>query len=153
MADPTCHQVCHASGLFSKNKLSEFLVQKNQNTRYIRSKRQDGNGVAPLKENGQLHSDGRCKAEILSNQFCSVFTTNITEITGPPYTETLKFEITVQGATKSLGGLNGGKASGPDTLPNLILKNTAKEISPFLNIIFNQSEQTDKLPDDCVGRG
>ena len=105
-----------------------------------------------MKEDGQLHSDGRCQAEILSNQFCSVFTsedtTNITKITGPPYTETLKFEITVQGATKSLGGLNGGKAAGPDTLPNLILKKTAKEISPFLNIIFNHSEQTDKLPDD-----
>ena len=40
-----------------------------------------------------------------------------------------KFEITVQGV---LEGLNGGKASGPDELPNLILKNAANEISPFL---------------------
>ena len=42
--------------------------------RYIKSKRQDGNGVSPLKENGQLHSDSGRKAEIglLNNQFCSV---------------------------------------------------------------------------------
>ena len=40
-----------------------------------------------------------------------------------------KFEITVQGVTKLLEGLNGGKASGSDELPNLILKNAANEIS------------------------
>ena len=45
-----------------------------------------------------------------------------------------KFEITIQGVTKLLEGLNGGKASGPDELPNLILKNAANELSPFLKI-------------------
>ena len=139
-----------------KNKLSESLEQKNSKPlwRYIKSKRQDGNGVSPLKQNGQLHSDSRRKAEILNNQFCSVFTsedtTNIPKLTGPPNTEMPKFEITVQGVTKLLEGLNGGKASGPDELPNLILKNAANEISPFLKIIFDQSLQTGKLPDDWV---
>ena len=61
-----------------------------------------------------------------------------------------KFEIIVQGVTKLLEGLNGGKASGPDELLNLILKNAANEISPFLKIIFDQSLQTGKLPDDWV---
>ena len=61
-----------------------------------------------------------------------------------------KFEITVQGVTKLLEGLNGRKAPGPDKLPNLILKNAANEISPFLKIIFDQSLQTGKLPDDWV---
>ena len=48
-----------------------------------------------------------------------------------------EIEITVQGVTKLLEGLNGGKAPGPDELPNLILKNAANEISPFLRIIFD----------------
>ena len=61
-----------------------------------------------------------------------------------------KFELTFQGVTKLLEGLNGGKASGSDELPNLILKNAANEISPFLKIIFDQSLQTGKLPDDWV---
>ena len=61
-----------------------------------------------------------------------------------------KFEITVQGVTKLLEGLNGGKASGPDELPNLILKNAANKISPFFKIIFDQSLQSGKLPDDWV---
>ena len=96
-----------------------------------------------MKENGQLHSDCRRKAEILNNQFCSVFTsedtTNIPKLPGPPNTEMPKFEITVEGVTKLLKGLNGGKAPGPDELPNLILKNAANELSPFLKIIFVQS--------------
>ena len=141
---------------FLKNKLSESLEQKNSKPlwRYIKSKRQDGNGVSPLKENGQLHSDSRRKAEILNNQFCSFFTSedtkDIPKLPGPPNTEMPKFKITVQGVTKLLEGLNGGKASGPDELPNLILKNAANEISPFLKIIFDQSLQTGKLPDDWV---
>ena len=61
-----------------------------------------------------------------------------------------KFDITVQGVTKLLEGLHSGKAPGPDELPNLILKNAANEISPFLRIIFDQSLQTGKLPDDWV---
>ena len=61
-----------------------------------------------------------------------------------------EFEITVQGVTKLLEGLNGGKAPGPVELPNLILKNAANEISPFPKIIFDQSLQTGKLPDDWV---
>ena len=56
-------------GLFSKNKLSESLEQKKSKPlrRYIKSKRQDGNDVSPLKENSQLHSDSRRKVEILNN--------------------------------------------------------------------------------------
>ena len=61
-----------------------------------------------------------------------------------------KFEITVQGVPKLLQGLNGGKASGPDELPNLTLKNAANEISPFFQISFDQSLKTSKLPDDWV---
>ena len=131
-----------------KNKLSESLEQKNSKPiwRYIKSKRKKGDGVSLLKENGQLHSDSRRKADILNNQFCSVFTTedttNIPKLTGPSNTEMPKFEITAQGVTKLLEGLNGGKASGPDELPSLILKNAANDISPFLKIIFDQSLQT-----------
>ena len=82
---------------FLKNILSESLEQNNSKPlwRYIKPKRQDGNGVSPLKENGHLHSDSRRKAEILNNQFCSVFTSedtkNIPKLPGPPNTEMPKF--------------------------------------------------------------
>ena len=133
--------------LFQKTNFLNLQNKKIQNHwRYIKSKRQDGNGVSPLKENGQLHSDSRRKAEILNNQFCSVFTsedtTNIPKLPGPRNTEMPKFKITVHGVTKLLEGINGGKAPGPDELLSLILKNAANEISPFLRIIFDQSLQT-----------
>ena len=93
-------------------------------------------------------------AVILNNQFCSVFTsedtTNIPKLPRPLNTEMPKCEITVQGVTKLLEGLNGGKVSGPNKLPNLILKNAANKISPFVEIIFDQSLQTVNLPDDWV---
>ena len=40
-------------------------------------------------------------------------------------------EITQSGITKLLSELNVDKAPGPDELPNLLLKNAAKEISPM----------------------
>ena len=76
---------------FLKNKLSKSLEQKNSKPlwRYNKSKHQDGNGVSPLKENGQLHSDSRRKAEILNKQFCSFFTsddtTNIPKLPEPRF--------------------------------------------------------------------
>ena len=110
--------------------------------------------MVSLPENGQLHSDSRREAEVLNNQFCSVFTsedtTNIPKLPGPPNTEMSKFEITAQGVAKLLESLNGGKTSDPDELPNLILKNAANKKSPFPKIIFDQSLLTGKLPDDWV---
>ena len=42
---------------------------------YIKHKKQDSNGVAPLKNNdGLLYSDTDTKADILNRQFYSVYT-------------------------------------------------------------------------------
>ena len=130
--------------VFLKNKLSESLEQKNPKPlwRYIKSKRQDGNGVSHEGKRPAASSDSRRKAEILNNQFCSVFTSGdttnfIPKLPGPPNTEMPKFEITVEGVTKLFKGLNGGKASGLDELLNLIVKNATNEISPFPKIIFD----------------
>ena len=74
------------------------------------------------------------------------------KLDGPPTTDMDKIEITESGITKLLSELNADKAPGPDELSNLglLLKNVAKEISPFLKDIFEQSIQTGKLPDEWV---
>ena len=41
---------------------------------FIKSKKNDNSGVAPLKKNGIVHSDSQTKADILNTQFSSVFT-------------------------------------------------------------------------------
>ena len=42
--------------------------------RYVKSKRQDNFGVSTLKGNGKVATDQKAKAEMLDNQFSSVFT-------------------------------------------------------------------------------
>ena len=61
-------------------------------------------------------------------------------------------EITQSGRpiNKLLSELNVDKAPGPDELPNLLLKNAAKEISPFMTYIFEHFIRTGKLPDEWV---
>ena len=87
--------------------------------RYLKS--QDRCGVSPLLHDGQLHSDSRRKAEILNQQFCSVFTdedtTNMPKLEGPPTFAMNNIEITKPGITKLLSELNADKAPGPDELP------------------------------------
>ena len=71
---------------FINDQLLTSLETQNSKPfwRYIKSQRQDRYGVSPLLHNGQLHSDSRRKAEILNQQFCSVFsdedTTNMPEL-------------------------------------------------------------------------
>ena len=72
------------------------------------------------------------------------------KLEGPPATPMNNIEITQSGITELLSELNVDKAPGPDELPNLLLKNAAKEISPFLTDIFEHSIRTGKLPDEWV---
>ena len=74
--------------------------------RYIRSQKQDNVGISPLKDGGKLHTDSMEKAEILSNQFKSVFTqedtTVIPHLHGPYYPTMSILEVTSIGVTKLL---------------------------------------------------
>ena len=76
--------------------------------------RQDRCGVSPLLHDGQLHSDSRRKAEILNQQFFSVFTdedtTNMPKFEEPPTSAMDNIEITQSGITRLLSELNADKA-------------------------------------------
>ena len=43
-------------------------------------------------------------------------------------------------------GLNPHKATGPDSIPGRLLKETAKEITPALTFIFQASINQSKIP-------
>ena len=72
------------------------------------------------------------------------------KLEGPATNPMDNIEITQSGITKLLSELNADKAPRPDELPNLLLKNDAKEISPILTDIFEHSIRTRKLPDEWV---
>ena len=54
--------------------------------------------------------------------------------------------ITTKGVARLLHGLNPNKATGPDDIPARIIQLTANELAPALQIIFQKSLNTDKLP-------
>ena len=56
--------------------------------------------------------------------------------------------ISVNGITKLLQKLNPNKASGPDSMKPIVLKNLCKEIAPVLAVIFQKSLNTGQVPKD-----
>ena len=54
----------------------------------------------------------------------------------------------MEGFEKLLNNFNIYRASGPDEIPNIILKTCSKELSPALANIFQQSLDTGTLPND-----
>ena len=130
---------------FDKNDTKPFW-------KFIKAKRQDNVGVAPIKDQGILYSENEDKAELINKQFESVFTredvTNIPQLEGTPYTDISDLVITTLGVEKLLKDLATSKASGPDLIPNRFLKECATEIAPILQAIFTQSLETGELPDD-----
>jgi hypothetical protein len=117
---------------------------------YVKSKRQDASGVAPLKEAGITYSDPSMKANILNRQFCSVFTeevlSDIPNLGESPYPDMQDINITTQGVLKLLLGLNPRKAAGPDNIPCRLLVTVAHEIAPALTFLFRISLKTGSIP-------
>ena len=121
--------------------------------RFIKSKKQDNVGIAPLKQNGTLHIEGEAKANILLEQFKSVFTKscNTPLPTLPPTRPPIQpLVISTAGVYKLLKDIKPNKASGPDEIPNIILKTLAENIAPSLAIIFQSSIDTGRLPKDWL---
>ena len=93
------------------------------------------------------------KANILNDQFTSVFTTEDPSLTLPdlgpsPYPAVENFNITQHGVSKLLSQLNPHKATGPDEVLPRLLKETSYQISPALTMVFQASLIQGKVPDE-----
>ena len=110
---------------------------------YIRSKRQDNVGVAPLEINDDGVSDSREKANLLSNYFKSVFTKedlqNMTPEATTAYADIPPIHFSTAGITNLLQKVDCKKANRPHEIPCYILKEAAAELAPFLQFLFTQS--------------
>ena len=93
---------------------------------FIKSLKRDSSGIAPLRDQGKLHSDPADKVNILNNQYQSQFTeedkTNIPQPEGEPSPTMPDINVTTEGIRKLLQKLNVNKATGPDMIPARILK-------------------------------
>ena len=120
--------------------------------RYIKAKKTDNLGVSPLLSKGKLHSESKSKAEILLNQFSSVFTKSTAD-TMPPVKINIKESITpiqieAKGVEILLSRIKQHKATGPDNIPNLVLNKCAASLSPGIALVFQKSLDSGKLPKD-----
>ena len=120
---------------------------------YIKSKRQESEGVsALLNKDGFLQSDSQQRANILNDQFQSVYTRedagDMPDMGSDRYPAMPKICIHPAGVTKLLKDLKVFKASGPDSIPNFILHTASVEIAPILTRIFQTSLDTGEVPTD-----
>ena len=118
----------------------------------MKCRKQDNIEVSPLKQKGNLISDSKSKADILVEQFQSVFTKLTDSIMPNMSNRTIpkmdKIVIDSKGVEKLLSNLKTSKSVGPDSIPNLVLKSCAKELSVGLSTIFQFSIDTGSLPTD-----
>ena len=110
-------------------------------------------GVAPLKnKQGFLQSDNHRKADILNEQFTSVFTREDTRHIpdkGPsPYLAMPYILISQKGVQKLLKDLNPNKATGPDQIPTRFLKMGAEELALSLAKFYQYSINTGEVPQE-----
>jgi hypothetical protein len=104
--------------------------------------RRDTCGVSPLKDKGKLHAESIDKANILNNQYQSVFTredkSSIPNPEGEPSPTMPDIEITNKTVLTLLRKLNPKKAAGPDMLSARILKEMAEQCSSYLVVIYKK---------------
>ena len=118
------------------NTITQGLQTNNSKPfwKYIKSRKQDNIGVAPLKKNGSLVCDSKEKAEILLDQFQSVFTRD--GGSAPPHLDPPQhpiisdININTARVWTLLKAINTHKACRPDQIPNVILKNCADTLAP-----------------------
>ena len=122
---------------------------------FVKSKGQEFTGVAPLKnKDGFLQSNTQSRANILNEQFKSVFTeedlTNIPDKGKSTTPNMPEIKIDWKGVHKLLKNLKTHKATGPDSIPAFILKAAADELVPALAlaVLFQLSLDQGEIPTD-----
>ena len=93
------------------------------------------------------------KADLLSQQFEAVFVRDSDQIgtpilPGTPFPIISNLLISEGGILKLLKGLDISKDSGPDQIPNTILRELAIHLAPVPTSLFNQSLLSETLPSD-----
>ena len=153
---------------------SKDVYQYKKLFSFLKSAKQDQTVSPPLQKGNRLVTDKTEKANTHNQQFQSVFTTkaplslsrlckmqiqDMTDngtmchdavpagvLSSSPKME--EFSISINGILKLLQNLKPFKAAGPDRLKPLLLKELRDEIAPIIQIIFERSIQTGKLPAD-----
>ena len=121
---------------------------------YARKKLKTKVGVAPLladlKNQESLVFDDKGKADLLQDQFSSVFTKeslhDIPSFCPRSHIKLGTIVIQVEDVVKKLKGLNTNKSSGPDEIHPKLISELAEILSEPLTILLNSSLRSGKIP-------
>ena len=137
---------------FERNISKEIKNNNKVFWRYVNDKRTTKATIPDLqKEDGTKATSDAEKAEVLNNQFSSVFTKEDTE--NLPQQDDINIQspltdlgITEEGVKKKLSKLRTDKTPGLDGVHPLVLKNLSSVLAKPLVTIFNTSLTTGKVP-------
>ena len=122
--------------------------------KHIRDSMKTKSGIAPLlldpNDEHSLRFTDDDKADILQDQFCSVFTKEPSGTLPEFHSRTATnapFNLTIDMVMKELKGLNPNKSLGPDEVHPIMLKKFAFYIATPLHIIMSKSFIESTLPD------
>ena len=120
--------------------------------KYIKGLHKEQISINTLHLNGEIHTDSEIKANILNNQFVSVFTEEdrlpLPNLSGEPIPNIAQLSVEVEGVLSLLTNIDPHKATGPDNIPPRLLRETAYQMAPLLTFIFQSSLDQGKLPAD-----
>ena len=105
--------------------------------------------IPPLEADGTTVTSAQDKAELINQQFTSVFThentSTLPDLGASPFYTIVADNINVDGVEKPL---HGHKAHGPDGIPARLLKESAHNMAPLLTHIYKASLHQCRLPCD-----
>ena len=101
---------------------------------------------------GATFTGNKDRANLLNNQFCSVFnqvidSNNLPDLGPSPFPQIPHIQVSVNGVTKKL---NPHKSAGPDAIPERLLKELADSLGHVLTIIYQASIDTGSVPDILI---
>ena len=107
---------------------------------YIKALRRENTNIPVLNYNGSSHESSLDKAEVLNQQFQSVFTKEpnspLPDKGFSPYPTMCNINISVEGIYNLLLNINPHKACGPDQIHGRVLKETADVIALSYKLCF-----------------
>ena len=127
---------------------------KNYFFKYANSKKKIKTQIGPFEKEGFIIQDPKLKAELLKEQFESVFTPPdeghqddtppSPQFTGPTLED---FEITEEDIAAQIKELRKKAAAGPDEIPAVLLKNCMNSVKTPICKFWNQSFQEGFIPE------
>ena len=148
-----CQAECRKSKSLFLIKISEDQTSNNKLFwKYVKSKKQDNISCSFLRDTqGNLQSSPSIKAQILNDQFSSVFSPPIEKdisMIDEPSPPADPITIETEGVLKLMKDINPNKSTGPDGIPPFILKELATELAPILSLLFQASLNQSTIPQD-----